>query len=267
MLTLAILTFVFWSSFYFASYLDVVVHLKLPLNICKRQWGRQCIRECYLALCLLTAVEQFCDDNKCPSYWERQCIDFGECVRTSDTRDKNLTSWHWRHHTVWLLHCCVETSCCLVHQQASMNYVSYWPLALYHWFLGFTGDELCQVGMSWTSGHCSLCPQVGKQFDALLVDTAAPSSYPVFDTFEMDTTEVSWCPREDWFVAFTCEGWNCMITIPLVVKGRKFLYTAICISVDVLNCKWTYRAFNVGQVEKGISFWGVFFFPECTFLV
>ena len=34
--------------------------------------------------------------------------------------------------------------------------------------------------------------QVGKQFDALLVDTSAPSpSAPVFDTTSSDTTNVS----------------------------------------------------------------------------
>jgi len=34
--------------------------------------------------------------------------------------------------------------------------------------------------------------QVGKQFDALLIDTSAPSpSFPVFDTTPSDTTNVS----------------------------------------------------------------------------
>ena len=32
--------------------------------------------------------------------------------------------------------------------------------------------------------------QVGKQFDALLIDTAAPAQFPVFDVFEGDSIEV-----------------------------------------------------------------------------
>ena len=32
--------------------------------------------------------------------------------------------------------------------------------------------------------------QVGKQFDALLIDTAAPVQFPVFDVFEGDSIEV-----------------------------------------------------------------------------
>ena len=32
--------------------------------------------------------------------------------------------------------------------------------------------------------------QVGKQFDALLIDTTAPAQFPVFDVFEGDSVEV-----------------------------------------------------------------------------
>ena len=33
--------------------------------------------------------------------------------------------------------------------------------------------------------------QVGKEFDALIIDTKAPLGDPVFDTFDSDTIEVS----------------------------------------------------------------------------
>lgn len=32
--------------------------------------------------------------------------------------------------------------------------------------------------------------QVGKEFDALIIDTDAPQGAPTFDTFEEDTIEV-----------------------------------------------------------------------------
>ncbi len=32
--------------------------------------------------------------------------------------------------------------------------------------------------------------QVGKQFDALLIDTTAPAQFPVFDVFKGDSVEV-----------------------------------------------------------------------------
>ena len=38
------------------------------------------------------------------------------------------------------------------------------------------------------SYFCSV--QVGKEFDALIIDTAAPQGAPTFDTFEDDTIEV-----------------------------------------------------------------------------
>ncbi len=40
-----------------------------------------------------------------------------------------------------------------------------------------------------TNLHLALT-QVGKEFDALLVDTSAPQPHPVFDVFEKDTMEV-----------------------------------------------------------------------------
>ena len=36
-----------------------------------------------------------------------------------------------------------------------------------------------------------VCLQVGKEFDALIIDTAAPRGAPVFDIFDGDTVEVS----------------------------------------------------------------------------
>ena len=36
----------------------------------------------------------------------------------------------------------------------------------------------------------SFLSQVGKQFDALVIDTAAPSHYPVFDTFTGESFDV-----------------------------------------------------------------------------
>lgn len=39
--------------------------------------------------------------------------------------------------------------------------------------------------------ECHFCSlQVGKEFDALIIDTAAPQGAPTFDTFEDDTIEV-----------------------------------------------------------------------------
>ena len=39
--------------------------------------------------------------------------------------------------------------------------------------------------------HCAyVCVQVGKEFDALIIDTAAPHGAPVFDIFDGDTVEV-----------------------------------------------------------------------------
>lgn len=35
--------------------------------------------------------------------------------------------------------------------------------------------------------------QVGKEFDALLVDTSAPKEDPVFDVFDKDSMEVRVC--------------------------------------------------------------------------
>ena len=39
---------------------------------------------------------------------------------------------------------------------------------------------------------CNNSPlQVGKDFDALLIDTSAPQGHPVFDVFDKDTVEVA----------------------------------------------------------------------------
>ena len=67
---------------------------------------------------------------------------------------------------------------------------------------------------------------MGKQFDALLIDTAAPAAYPVFDTFEMDTVDVSW---ELWFVviiiiSISCCVWtNCGLFDGDVTEGETAL--------------------------------------------
>ena len=38
--------------------------------------------------------------------------------------------------------------------------------------------------------HIRACTQVGKEFDALLVDVKAPKCHPVFDIFDQDSFDV-----------------------------------------------------------------------------